>query len=57
MILNKVCPKCEYDTYVIADLTWDLNKQDWRIADMNHEINCAHCGHTYKITEAKNIEG
>jgi ribosomal protein S27AE len=56
MILNKVCPKCEYDTYVIADLIWDIETQGWRIADMNYEVNCPQCGHTYKVTEAKNIE-
>ena len=56
-IWNKVCPKCDYDTYVIADLTWDVEKQDWRIAYTSNEVNCVKCGHTYKVTEAKNIFG
>jgi len=57
MIKEKVCPKCGTDTYVQADLSWDSFKQDWVVAWTNTEIYCAKCGHTYKITDCKNIEG
>jgi ribosomal protein S27AE len=56
MIEDKVCPKCGYQTYIQADLTWNSEKQDWVIADISSEINCAKCGNTYKVTDCKNVE-
>jgi hypothetical protein len=56
MIKQKVCPKCDYDVYLVADLSWDAEKQDWKIVWTNDEVHCARCGHDFKLKDCKVIE-
>ena len=56
MIKQKVCPKCGYDVYIKADLSWDDALQDWEVVWIGNQIHCANCSNEFKMAEIKDIE-
>jgi|694.fasta_scaffold104699_6 hypothetical protein len=55
MIKQKVCPKCGYDVYIKADLSWDEVKQNWEVVWTNDQISCARCHNEFRIKDIKDV--